>query len=172
MNMIVDYFLSGYWQRAFSSKTDRDLWIGCIAAACIVFTFLSLVGVTGLLAVWGGIVTDLENEASYSFFLLLATMKPWVIGFVLVFTISLSCAAYDTLQTALVATISELMYLTPKYVEVDQPFRQRRFPEQAQHLVGSCDSPLEHPCCCRCHQGTRYLRYGLCFDSNANLSLI
>jgi Na+/proline symporter len=121
--MIVDYFLSGYWQRAFSSKTDRDLWIGCIAAACIVFTFLSLVGVTGLLAVWGGIVTDLENEASYSFFLLLATMKPWVIGFVLVFTISLSCAAYDTLQTALVATISKLVYMTSKYVEIDEPSR-------------------------------------------------
>jgi hypothetical protein len=101
-----DYFLSGYWQRAFSSKTDRDLWLGCTGAAVIVFVFLSLVGATGLLAVWGGVIEDLENDASYSFFLLLATMKPWVIGFVLVFTISLSCAAYDTLQTALVATIS------------------------------------------------------------------
>jgi hypothetical protein len=105
--VVIDYFLSGYWQRAFSSKSDRDLWLGCTGAAIIVFVFLTLVGVTGLLAIWGGLVDDIENEGSYAFFLLLATMRPWVVCFVLIFTVSLSCAAYDTLQTALVATISE-----------------------------------------------------------------
>jgi hypothetical protein len=72
----------------------------------IVFVFLTLVGVTGLLAIWAGVVPDVENDASYAFFLLLATLRPWVVCFVLVFTVSLSCAAYDTMQTALVATIS------------------------------------------------------------------
>lgn len=104
------YFLSGFWQRAFSSKSDRALWIGASGGAAIVFVFLTLVGVTGLIAVWSGVVTDLENEGSYAFFLLLGTLKPWVVCFVLIFSISLSCAAYDTQQTALVATISTCLF--------------------------------------------------------------
>jgi hypothetical protein len=81
--------------------------LGCAGATIIVFVFLSLVGATGLLAVWAGVVEDLENDASYAFFLLLGTLHPWVVCFVLVFTIALSCSAYDTMQTALVATISQ-----------------------------------------------------------------
>lgn len=72
----------------------------------IVFVFLGLVGATGLIAVWAGVVPDIETDSSFAFFLLLGTLKPWVVCFVLVFSIALSCAAYDTQQTALVATIS------------------------------------------------------------------
>lgn len=35
---------SGYWQRAFASKTDRDLWLGCSGATVIVFVILTVVG--------------------------------------------------------------------------------------------------------------------------------
>jgi hypothetical protein len=102
-----NYFLSGFWQRAFSSKTDRDLYLGCFGATIFIFVILTLVGFTGLLATWAGVL-DPEDPlaASSSFFLLIALLPTWVVGFCIVFAIAMSCAAYDTLQVALVATVS------------------------------------------------------------------
>ncbi|KAJ8517914.1 hypothetical protein ONZ45_g4941 [Pleurotus djamor] len=102
-----NYFLSGFWQRAFSSKTDKDLFWGCLAATIFIFVILTLVGFSGILAHWAGLV-DPEDPAagSAAFFTLLATLPAWVVGFCIVFAITMSCAAYDTLQVAIVATLS------------------------------------------------------------------
>lgn len=101
------YFLSGLWQRAFSSKTDKDLWIGCSIATVFIFIILVLVGFTGIIAVWSGSVDPADTvAASSAFFYLLALLPAWVVGFCIVFALCMSCAAYDTFQTAIVATIS------------------------------------------------------------------
>lgn len=102
-----NYFLSGFWQRAFSSKTDKDLYIGCMGATAFIFVILTLIGFTGIIASWAGVLDPEDPFAgSSSFFSLVALLPAWVVGFCIVFAISMSCAAYDTLQVALVATVS------------------------------------------------------------------
>ncbi|KAJ4346131.1 hypothetical protein N0V95_005684 [Ascochyta clinopodiicola] len=100
-----DFFLSGFWMRTFASRTDKDLWIGVSLASVGVLIILTLVGVAGLLAAWSGAwdMTD-EETGSLSLFLLLAKLPNWVVGVVLVMTISLSTAAFDSFQSAMIST--------------------------------------------------------------------
>lgn len=102
-----NYFLSGYWQRSFSSKNDKELWWGCILASIFMFAVFVLLGFTGCVAAWApGVLPPNSSDTDYGFFYLLEQLPAWVVGFCIVFSIALSCSAYDTLQTALVATIS------------------------------------------------------------------
>lgn len=56
---------------------------------------------------WSGSVDPADTvAASSAFFYLLALLPAWVVGFCIVFALCMSCAAYDTFQTAIVATIS------------------------------------------------------------------
>lgn len=100
-----DFFLSGFWMRTFASRTDKDLWIGVSLASVGVLIILTLVGVAGLLAAWSGAwdMTDAET-GSLSLFLLLSQLPNWVVGVVLVMTISLSTAAFDSFQSAMIST--------------------------------------------------------------------
>ncbi|KAJ4373812.1 hypothetical protein N0V83_002551 [Neocucurbitaria cava] len=100
-----DFFLSGFWMRTFASRTDKDLWIGVSLATVGVLIILTLLGVTGLLAVWSGAleIGD-EDNGSLSFFLLLGQLPAWVVGVVLVMTVSLSTAAFDSFQSAMIST--------------------------------------------------------------------
>ncbi|KAJ2990513.1 hypothetical protein NUW58_g2913 [Xylaria curta] len=41
------FFLANFWLRAFSSKTDKDLWIGVSVATVFITIVLTLVGVSG-----------------------------------------------------------------------------------------------------------------------------
>jgi hypothetical protein len=102
-----DFFLSGFWMRTFASRTDKDLWIGVSLASVGVLIILTLLGVGGLLAAWSGAYTigDEEN-GSLAFFLLLGQLPAWVIGVILVMTISLSAAAFDSFQSAMISTAS------------------------------------------------------------------
>jgi Na+/proline symporter len=107
-----DCFLSGFWLRTFASKTDKDLFWACGIATVVIFIFLTLIGFTGLLAAWSGIwnpVTDAADGAN-TFFLILVQMPGWVIGFVLVFTVSLSTAAFDSLISAMASSISNDLF--------------------------------------------------------------
>ena len=99
-----DFFLSGLWMRTFASKTDRDLRIGIFIATVVVALILVLVGVTGLLAAWTGAWSGDPDEGSVVFFLLLGQLPSWVIGIVLVMTVSLSTAAFDSFVSAMVST--------------------------------------------------------------------
>ncbi|KAI4210267.1 MAG: hypothetical protein LQ351_006866 [Letrouitia transgressa] len=100
-----DFFLSGFWMRTFASKTDRDLVIGTSIAAISIACILTLVGATGLLAAWSGAWPgDPPTSGSVALFLLLEQLPAWVVGIILVMTVSLSTAAFDSLQSAMVST--------------------------------------------------------------------
>ncbi|KAI9831481.1 MAG: hypothetical protein M1826_003371 [Phylliscum demangeonii] len=102
-----DFFVSGFWMRTFASRTDRDLKIGVSIATGVVLCILVLVGSTGLLAAWSGAWPgDPAQAGSIAFFLLLTRLPAWVIGIVLVMVVSLSTAAFDSLQSAMVSTAS------------------------------------------------------------------
>lgn len=101
-----DFFLSGFWLRTFASRSDKDLLIGTSIATFIILVFLVVTGVTGLLASWSGLLSPDGSDASMSFFLVLLQLPAWVVGFVLVFVVMLSTATFDSLQSAMVSTIS------------------------------------------------------------------
>ncbi|KAK2808151.1 hypothetical protein FQN50_004892 [Emmonsiellopsis sp. PD_5] len=106
-----DFFLSNFWLRTFASKTDRDLRIGVSIASGSVLCILVLVGVTGLLAAWSGAWPgDPPQLGSIAFFLLLEKLPSWVVGIVIVMTVSLSTAAFDSLQSAMVSTGSNDLF--------------------------------------------------------------
>lgn len=100
-----DFFLSGFWMRTFASRTDKDLWIGVSLATVGVLFILTLVGVAGLLAAWSGAWDMNDVEGGYfSLFYLLQQLPNWVVGVVLVMTVSLSTAAFDSFQSAMIST--------------------------------------------------------------------
>ncbi|KAL6253394.1 hypothetical protein RBB50_001118 [Rhinocladiella similis] len=99
-----DFFLSGFWMRTFAAKTDKDLYVGVGIATVAVAIILTVVGVSGLLAGWSGALGDPPEESSIAFFLLLEQLPGWVVGIVVVMTIALSTAAFDSFQSAMVST--------------------------------------------------------------------
>lgn len=99
-----DFFISGFWMRTFAAKTDKDLYVGVGIATVAVAIILTLVGVTGLLAGWSGALGNPPEQSSIAFFLLLEQLPAWVIGIVLVMTVSLSTAAFDSFQSAMVSS--------------------------------------------------------------------
>lgn len=106
-----DFFLSNFWIRTFASKTDKDLWIGVSIASVVTLIVLTLVGSTGLIAAWSGAWPgDPAQDGSVAFFLLLEQLPAWVVGIVLVMTVSLSCAAFDSFQSAMVSTASNDLF--------------------------------------------------------------
>ena len=106
-----DFFMSGFWMRTFASKTDKDLIIATSVATAVVTVILVLVGSTGLLATFTGAWPGTPAQGgSVALFLLLAQLPPWVIGIVLVLTVSLSTAAFDSLQSAMVSTGSNDLF--------------------------------------------------------------
>ncbi|KAK2758067.1 hypothetical protein FQN54_004474 [Arachnomyces sp. PD_36] len=106
-----DFFLSGFWLRTFASRSDRDLRIGVLIASFAVLCILVLVGSTGLLAAWSGAWPgDPPQLGSIAFFLLLEKLPAWVVGIVLVMTLALSTAAFDSLQSAMVSTASNDLF--------------------------------------------------------------
>lgn len=106
-----DFFLSGFWMRTFASRTDKDLRIGVSIATVAVACILTFVGATGLLAAWSGAWPgDPPQDGSIAFFLLLGQLPAWVVGIVLVMTVSLSTAAFDTLQSSMVSTGSNDLF--------------------------------------------------------------
>ena len=66
---------------------------------------LTLVGLSGLLAAWSGAWELGDGETgSLSLFLLLSQLPAWVVGVVLIMTVSLSTAAFDSFQSAMIST--------------------------------------------------------------------
>ncbi|TEA20238.1 hypothetical protein C8034_v003915 [Colletotrichum sidae] len=107
-----DFFLSGFWLRTFASKTDKDLRIGVSVAVVIILCILTMVGVTGCVAVWSGALPldGVAESGSVAFFLLLNQLPAWVVGIVLVMVCTLSTAAFDTLQSAMVSSASNDLF--------------------------------------------------------------
>ena len=105
-----DFFLSGLWMRTFASKTDRDLRIGIFIATMAVTLILLFVGLTGLLAAWTGAWDGDPDNGSIVFFLLLDQLPNWVVGIILVMTVALSTAAFDSYVSAMVSTGSNDLF--------------------------------------------------------------
>ncbi|KAK3331075.1 hypothetical protein B0H66DRAFT_598579 [Apodospora peruviana] len=109
-----DFFLSSFWLRTFASKTDKDLWIGVSIAAGAIIVIITLVGCTGLIAAWAGLWpgNDPENPVpgSIAFFVLLEQLPNWVVGIVLIMSVTLSTAAFDSFQSAMVSTASNDLF--------------------------------------------------------------
>lgn len=106
-----DFFISGFWMRTFASKTDKDLVIGTSIATVAVACILALVGSTGLLAAWSGAWPGNPPQGgSIALFLLLGELPAWVVGIILVMVVSLSTAAFDSFQSAMVSTGSNDLF--------------------------------------------------------------
>lgn len=106
-----DLFLSNFWLRTFASRTDKDLRIGASAASVIILCVLALVGCTGLVAAWSGAWPGSPAQAgSLALFLLLERLPSWVVAIVLVMVVSLSTAAFDSLQSAMVSSASNDLF--------------------------------------------------------------
>lgn len=105
-----DFFLSGFWLRTFAAKTDKDLWIGVTIAVIAITCILTLVGAGGLIAGWSGVLGDPPEPTGIELFQLFETLPAWVIGIVLVMVVSLSTAAFDSLQSAIISTGSNDLF--------------------------------------------------------------
>ncbi|KXX82621.1 Sodium-coupled monocarboxylate transporter 1 [Madurella mycetomatis] len=108
-----DFFLSHFWLRTFASKTDKDLWVGISAAVVAILVIVTLVGSTGLIAAWAGIWPGTEEnpvDGAVAFFALLEQLPSWVVGIVLVMSVTLSTAAFDSLQSAMVTSASNDLF--------------------------------------------------------------
>ncbi|KAM0260926.1 hypothetical protein ACHAQJ_002546 [Trichoderma viride] len=106
-----DFFLSNFWLRTFSSKTDKDLWVGVSIATVAVLCILTLVGATGLIAAWTGAWPgESDIDGSLAFFALLEQLPNWVVGIVLVMVVSLSVSAFDSLQSAMISSASNDLF--------------------------------------------------------------
>ena len=106
-----DFFISGFWMRTFASKTDKDLVIGTSIAFVAVTFILGLVGTTGLLAAWTGAWPgNPPQDGDIAFFLLLEQLPSWVVGIVIMMVVSLSTAAFDSLQSAMISTGSNDLF--------------------------------------------------------------
>lgn len=105
-----DFFLSGFWMRTFAAKTDKDLWVGISVAVVAITCMLTLVGAGGLLAGWSGILGNPPEATGIEIFQLFQTLPAWVVGIVLVMVVSLSTAAFDSLQSSLISTGSNDLF--------------------------------------------------------------
>lgn len=105
-----DFFLSGFWMRAFAAKTDKDLWVGVSIAAVVVVIVATVIGVAGLLAGWSGVLGMPPVPTGIELFNLLEQLPAWVVGVILVMVVTLSTAAFDSLQSALISTGSNDLF--------------------------------------------------------------
>jgi hypothetical protein len=74
---------------------------------------VTLVGATGLVAAWAGVwpgPADDPIDGSVAFFALLEQLPNWVVGIVLVMSVTLSTAAFDSLQSAMVTSASNDLF--------------------------------------------------------------
>jgi Na+/proline symporter len=101
---------SHFWLRTFSARSDKDLWLGISGAMVGILIIVTLVGCTGLVAVWAGVYPGTSDEASVPFFALLQQLPNWVVGIVVVMSVTLSTAAFDSLQTAMITTASNDLF--------------------------------------------------------------
>ena len=98
----AEMFSQGNWQRAYASKDDEALQRGAILAAVMVFPLVFVMGVFGTVAAGQGGVAD----PSIAFFHLIDKGSTIIAAAFVILVISLVCSSTDTLQNAIVASIS------------------------------------------------------------------
>lgn len=98
----AEMFSQGNWQRAWASEDDEALKKGAILAAGLVLPLVFIMGVLGTVVAGQGAVDD----PSSAFFNLIDDAHVLLIAAFVVLGIALVCSSVDTLQNAVVASIS------------------------------------------------------------------
>ncbi len=98
----AEMFSQGNWQRAYASEDSQALRKGAWFAAALVFPLMLLMGVMGTVVAGGGAVKD----PSSAFFYLIGDAGVLIVAAFVVLGIALVCSSADTLQNAIVASIS------------------------------------------------------------------
>ena len=98
----AEMFSQGNWQRAWASESDEALTKGAWLAAGLVLPLVFVMGVLGTVVAGQGAVED----PSAAFFYLIEDAGVLFIGAFIVLAIALVCSSVDTLQNAVVASIS------------------------------------------------------------------
>jgi Na+/proline symporter len=98
----AEMFSQGNWQRAWASKDDEALKLGALFAAALAFPLVFVMGFLGTVAAGQGGVED----ASVAFFHLVGESGTLIVAAFVVLVVSLVCSSTDTLQNAIVASVS------------------------------------------------------------------
>ena len=98
----AEMFSQGNWQRAWASEDDEALKKGALLAAGLVLPLVFIMGVLGTVVAGQGAVDD----PSSAFFNLIDDAHVLLIAAFVVLGIALVCSSVDTLQNAVVASIS------------------------------------------------------------------
>ena len=105
----AEMFTQGNWQRAYASENDKALQRGSLLAAALVFPLVLLMGILGTVVAGQGVIPADATlaEKSGAFFYLLEDIHVLFISAFIVLGIALVCSSVDTLQNAVVASISQ-----------------------------------------------------------------
>ncbi len=98
----AEMFSQGNWQRVYASDNDESLRKGAILAAAMVFAVVFAMGFLGTVAAGQEGIED----ASIAFFYLVDESRLVVASVLIVLVVSLVCSSVDTLQNAIVASLS------------------------------------------------------------------
>ena len=98
----AEMFSQGNWQRAWASEDNEALKKGSLLAAGIVLPLVFVMGVLGTVVAGQGAV----NDPSAAFFYLIGDAGTLLIAAFIVLGIALVCSSADTLQNAVIASIS------------------------------------------------------------------
>jgi len=98
----AEMFSQGNWQRAWASESDEALTKGAWLAAGLVLPLVFVMGVLGTVVAGQGAVAD----PAASFFYLIEDAGVLFIAMFIVLAVSLVCSSVDTLQNAVVASIT------------------------------------------------------------------
>ena len=98
----AEMFSQGNWQRAWASESDEALRKGAFLAAGLALPLVFVMGVLGTVVAGQGAVGD----PSAAFFYLIEDAGILLIAAFIVLAVALVCSSTDTLQNAVVASIS------------------------------------------------------------------
>ena len=98
----AEMFSQGNWQRAWASESDEALTKGAWLAAGLVLPLVFIMGVLGTVVAGQGAVDD----PSAAFFYLIEDAGALFVSAFIVLAVALVCSSVDTLQNAIVASIS------------------------------------------------------------------
>ena len=98
----AEMFSQGNWQRAWASESDEALTKGAWLAAGLVLPLVFIMGVLGTVVAGQGAVDD----PSAAFFYLIEDAGTLFVAAFIVLAVALVCSSVDTLQNAVVASIS------------------------------------------------------------------
>ena len=98
----AEMFSQGNWQRAWASESDEALTKGAWLAAGMVLPLVFVMGVLGTVVAGQGAVED----PSAAFFYLIEDAGVLLVAAFIVLAVALVCSSVDTLQNAVVASVS------------------------------------------------------------------